>query len=272
MNLDSVPIWGLFLGTIVIVLAAIDVGYRLGKFIHRRSEEEKESPVSGVAGAAVGLLAFLLAFTFSIVTERFDHRKELVRDEANAVRTAYHRADFLPDADRAEARRLLREYLDARIGLAQSGHLDPSHVREVLSAATRTQDELWAMAVANARKDMNSDVAALYIESLNEVADVHALRVAIGVQTRIPVAIWAALYTLTILAMLIVGYHAGIAGSRRSPTGALLAIAFALVIGMIADLDRPDGFIKVTQQPLIDLRDAITPASQSDPGSARDGN
>jgi hypothetical protein len=142
-------------------------------------------------------------------------------------------------------------------------------VREVLSAATRTQDELWAMAVANARKDMNSDVAALYIESLNEVADVHALRVAIGVQTRIPYAIWIALYSLTVLAMLIVGYHAGIAGSRRSLTGVFLALAFALVFAMIADLDRPDGFIKVTQQPLIDLRDAMTPESQGGPGSAR---
>lgn len=263
MNFDALPIWGIFLGTIVVVTISIDCGHRLGRAAHKRSEGEKESPVSGVAGAAVGLLAFLLAFTFSIVSDRHDHRKELVREEANALRTTYHRADFLPESDRAEARELLREYLDDRIDFSQSQALSQTRVGEVLFAASRIQSRLWDMAVENARKDMNSDVAALYIESLNQVTDVHALRVAIGIQMRVPGGIWLALYGLTILSMMIVGYHSGIAGSNRSLTSLILAIAFALVIAMIATLDRPGGFIKVTQQPLIDLRNAITPQAQS---------
>jgi hypothetical protein len=105
---------------------------------------------------------------------------------------------------------------------------------------------------------MNSDVAALYIESLNEVIDIHALRVAVGLRTRIPVGIWSVLYGITMLGMMGIGYHTGIAGSKRSMGTLILALSFALVIAVIASLDRPDGFIKVTQQPLIDLHSSIT--------------
>jgi hypothetical protein len=72
------------------------------------------------------------------------------------------------------------------------------------------------MAVANARKDMNSDVAALYIDSLNAVNGIHASRVAVGIQARVPSEIWLVLYCITILGVVGVGYQTGIAGSRRT--------------------------------------------------------
>ena len=52
---------------------------------------------------------------------------------------------------------------------AEADRLKPARVKRFLSETQRLQDRLWNMAVANARKDMNSDVAALYIDSLNEV-------------------------------------------------------------------------------------------------------
>jgi hypothetical protein len=116
------------------------------------------------------------------------------------------------------------------------------------------------MAVTNARQDMNSDVAALYIESLNEVFDVHALRITMGIQERVVGGVWFMLVGLTILGMMAMGYHAGIAGSKRSRAMWILALSFAMVIAMIASLDRPAGFIKVTQQPLIDLQRVVTAA------------
>ena len=126
------------------------------------------------------------------------------------------------------------------------------------------QDRLWNMAVANARKDMNSDVAALYIDSLNEVNGIHASRVAVGMQARVPGEIWLVLYCITILGMLSVGYQTGIAGSKRSMAWPILALSFALVFALIASLDRPDsGIMKVTQQPLIDLRDAMDAAGRN---------
>lgn len=102
---------------------------------------------------------------------------------------------------------------------------------------------------------MNSDVAALYIDSLNEVNSIHGQRVAIGMQLRIPIEIWLAHYCITTLGMMGVGYQTGIAGSKRSMARPLLAISFTLVFVLIASLDRPDsGIMRVPQQPLIDLR------------------
>ena len=70
------------------------------------------------------------------------------------------------------------------------------------------------MAVANARKDTNSDVAALYIDSLNEVNGMHAMRVAVAIQARHPKEIWAVLYRISVLGMMAVGYQTGIAASK----------------------------------------------------------
>jgi hypothetical protein len=262
MSIDAIPVWVIFAATILLVLAFIEAGYRLGQETRRRSEDEKESPVSAIAGTILGLTAFMLAFTFGIVSERHADRRALVRDEAAAIRTAWQRSDFLPETDRAEAAALLREYVDARVSFAQAGRLDLQGVTSLLSETQRVQGRLWNMAVANARKDMNSDVAALYIDALNEINAIHATRVAVGIQTRVPGEIWLVLYCLTIFGMASVGYQTGIAGSKRSVAWPVLAVSFALVLALIAAIDRPDsGILKVTQQPLIDLLDAMDPAS-----------
>ena len=262
MRIDAIPIWAIFVATIIVVMIAIEIGYRLGHVMHRRSEDEKESPVSAIAGAILGLAAFMLAFTFGIVSERHDARKGLVRDDAVAIRTAWKRSDFLPETDRAEAAALLRQYVDVRVKFAEAVSLEPERVKSVLAETERLQDRLWNMAVANARKDMNSDVAALYIDSLNAVYGIHASRVAVGIQARIPSEIWLVLYCITILGMMSVGYQTGIAGSKRSMARPILAVSFALVFALIASLDRPDsGVLQVTQQPLIDLRDSMAAAA-----------
>ena len=253
MSFDSLPIWVFFLGTILVVMASIEVGYHLGTAAHK-SEDEKESPVSGVSGAILALTAFMLAFTFGIVSDRYDARKGLVREDANALRTTYLRAAFLPEPDRTETRRLLKQYLDLRLAFAQGDRADAEHVNATQIQTSRIQDRLWDIAVAHGERDLNSDVAALYIESLNEVFAVHANRIAVGLQARIPMEIWLVLYGLTILGMMSIGYHTGIAGSKRSKAGFILALSFAMVIAVIASLDRPGAYVRVSQQPLADLR------------------
>ncbi|GAA5123307.1 hypothetical protein JIN84_11230 [Luteolibacter yonseiensis] len=257
MNTDFIPIWLLFLGTVLIVMLSIEAGYRLGHRSHRKSGEEKESPVSAIAGSVLGLSAFLLAFTFGIVSDRYDSRKALVREEANIIGTTYLRADFLPEDDRAVAKSLLKEYVSNRIGSVESlhsGRMTPGEMEARLAKVSAIHKVLWDMAVTNARKDMNSDVAALYIDSLNSLIDIHALRIAVGLQARIPRGIWFALSCLTALGMASIGYQTGIAGSKRSIAKGVLAIAFSLVIALIASLDRPQGsYVTVSQQPLIDV-------------------
>lgn len=214
-----------------------------------RRQVEKEPPVSVISGAILGLLAFMLAFTFGILYNRFDARKDLVRAEADAIGTAWLRLDFMQEPDRQTSRKLLKEYVDLRLAVAAAP--EDHKLEEGLKSSAIIQDKLWAMAVSNARRDMNSDVAALYIESLNEVFDVHGLRIARGVQAKTPGGLWMALYTLLFFSMNAIGYQTAIAGSRRSWSALILAISFTIVSVLVAALDQPkSGFFQVPQQPL----------------------
>ena len=82
--IDALPLWGLFIAILGVVLLSVECGYRLGKFRFSRREQEKEAPVGTMVGATLGLLAFILAFTFGWASSRFDNRRQLLLDEANA--------------------------------------------------------------------------------------------------------------------------------------------------------------------------------------------
>ena len=255
MKFDSIPIWLVFIATVLAILAAIEVGHLLGKFVQNRFKNEKEGPVSAVAASILGLSAFILTFTFGIVWQRYDTKRALVREDAVAIRTAWQRSVFLPEDRRAEATEMFRRYVDLRIKFAQGASLEPEVVQSVLGETQELQDRLWDMAVDNARKDSTSQFAALYVSALNEVSEVNMKRVAIGIQARIPLEIWLALYGITIFGMISVGYRTSISESNRSVVWPVLALSFGLAFAAIATLDRPDGgALRVSQQPLIDLQ------------------
>ena len=109
--LDALPLWALFMAILLLVLLAIEGGYRLGQYRRSRSEQEKEAPVGAMVGATLGLLAFMLAFTFGLAAARFDTRRQLLLDEANAIGTTYLRAGMLPN-QREDILALLRDYVD----------------------------------------------------------------------------------------------------------------------------------------------------------------
>ena len=76
---------------------SVECGYRLGKYRRSRHEQEKEAPLGTMVGATLGLLAFILAFTFGLAAARFDTRRQVLLDEANAIGTTYLRAGILPE-------------------------------------------------------------------------------------------------------------------------------------------------------------------------------
>ena len=250
--LDRLPLWGLFLTIVVLVLAAIEGGYRLGSYRHRQEGRAKEAPVGAMVGATLGLLAFMLAFTFGMAASRFDTRKQLVLEEANAIGTTYLRAAMLPER-RDEIRALLRSYVDIRLEAVRSDKV----AEEILRAET-TQGQLWSAATTVGLQHPDSIVVGLFVQSLNEVIDLHAKRVTAGLRNRIPGAIWAALLTIAAFSMAAMGYHAGLVGTTRSLAIIVVAVTFSAVIALIADLDRPqEGSLTVSQQALIDVRQSM---------------
>ena len=209
--LDLLPIWGVFLATVAVVLLAVEGGFRLGQYRRRRSEQEDRPPVGEMVAATLALLAFMLAFTFGLAASRFDVRRGLVIDEANAIGTTYLRAGLLPEPHRSDVRSLLREYVDVRLEAVQPGKLSQS-----IGRSEELHARLWAHAAAVGEKNPGSIVVGLFIASLNDVIDLHAKRLALGVRNRIPGTIWAALYFVAIIGTSVMGYHAGLAGSGRS--------------------------------------------------------
>src|SRR5262249_53059443 len=101
-------------------------------------------------------------------------------------------------------------------------------------------------------------ISALYIESLNETIDLHAKRVQVGLRSRIPMSIWAVLFALAVLGTASVGYQSGLSTTRRSPAMLGLGLAFAVVLYLMADLDRGhEGLLKVGQQAMIDVQRSV---------------
>jgi hypothetical protein len=250
--LDALPLWGLLLVILLIVLLSVEGGYRLGKYRRSRSDEEKEAPVGAMVGATLGLLAFMLAFTFGLAATRFDTRRQVLLDEANAIGTTYLRAGMLPER-REAIQTLLRDYVDARLDAVRSGK-----VVEGIRRSEHLQQQMWAQAVVIGETNPTSIVVGLFIQSLNEVIDLHAKRVTAGLRNRIPGAIWAALFAVAVLSLAAMGYHAGLSRTSQSLAELAVAFTFSVVIGLIADLDRPqEGVLKVSQQALIDLRQSM---------------
>mgnify|MGYP003423478917 CR=1 FL=1 len=266
--MDSIPIWGVLAVSIVTITLLIELGYRFGSAAHRGTNGEMESPVSAMAGAVLGLTAFVLAFTFGIVHDRYDRKKELVREEANVIWTAYQRSDFLPDAEALAAKAMIRRYTDLRIALPFAAQKDHGYgmalVEKSMKEAHAIQAKLWQGAVLNGRRDMNSDIGAMYIDALNEMTAMQQLRLAIGVHARVHASIWLTLASLIIIGMLALGYQTGIAGSSRSRATAVLAGSFGIMLSLIIALDRP-GLILVTQQPLVDVRAMMGSTADSPP-------
>ncbi|MBI5688091.1 MAG: DUF4239 domain-containing protein [Verrucomicrobia bacterium] len=251
--LDAIPIWGMFPMILLLVLVSVECGFRIGRWRSQKGADVKDASTGSMVGAVLGLLAFMLAFTFGMVSARYDARRQAVREEASAVQTAFLRAGFVPEPRRAEIRTLLCEYVEARLAAVRQPDIEP-----VLVRSREIHDRLWAAAAAEAEKNPGSVAAGLFVQSLNELIELHTKRVQAALRGRIPPVITYVLYLLTVLGMSSMGYLAGLAGKRTHFISGTLAVAFSSVMFLIVDLDRPrEGLLQVSQQVMIDLQNTL---------------
>jgi len=250
---DALPLWTLIPITIFLGWAAVELGYRIAKRRKLRAKDHTEAPAPPIVAATLGLLAFLVAFTFGAAASRFEERRQAVLAESNAINTSYLRAQMLPDPMAANARNLLREYVDVRLSGTQ-----PDQFAQALAKSEDLHKRLWSEAVAAAQKE-KSPMTSLFMSSLNDVFAMHEKRVTAAVYNRIPAGIWIGLYVLLILAMSVVGYYEGMSGTRHTLAVFGMVLAFSTVLAMIADLDRPGrGVLEVNQQSMMDLRKSMS--------------
>lgn len=258
---DLIPIWVLFIGTILLMVLFIELGFRLGNNALVNAKKAQGSQVRAIMGAGLGLLAFMLAFTFNTAQSHFEARVQNLAEEARVARNAFMQADTLAEPERTQAKQLLGEYIKLR-SVSQVG--DDEDIEQALGDVLRTsekiQKELWMLAVEvdgnQSKKKAAADKNAMLKASVLALTDIHYTRVHTAVMNRIPLTIWMTLYLMAILSMIIMGYQAGLT-DRRSPVATItLAVAFSAVIILISDLDRPVmSFFEINNQLLLDLND-----------------
>jgi hypothetical protein len=152
-------------------------------------------------------------------------------------------------------RALLRDYVGVRLNAVR-----PGNAAEGIRQSENIQQQLWAEAETVGQKNPNSIVVGLFVQSLNEVIDLHAKRLQAGLRSRIPGAIWLGLFAVAALSLATMGYHAGLSGTRRSLAILAVAVTFSVVIELIADLDRPqEGVLRISQQALLDVQRSMNP-------------
>lgn len=251
--INYIPLLAILLITCIFLFLVFEIGVFLGRRHRIRSEFENITIVSSIVGAMIGLLVFLLVFTFSLAATKFDNRRDLIVDEANAIGTTYLRAGYLEDSYQKQIRNFLREYVSIRLDA-----LSPKELARGIKRSEELQSLLWQQAEAVAQKTPNSVVYGLFIQSLNQMIDLHEKRLFLATQFRIPSIIWIALYFIALLAIGSLGYQNGLIPTGYLGISILSIITFASVITLIFDLDRPsEGFIRVSQQSLINLLDKM---------------
>src|SRR5262249_2461588 len=134
------------------------------------------SSVSTLVQVQLGLVAFLIAFTFGFAAQRFNERRTLTIDEANSIGTTYLRADFLPPKNASAVKEILRQYVDIRLQLSKGPDPDRKLADQVIEESDKLQDLLWAQAL-EVGKQNNSPLSALFINSVNETFDLQADRI-----------------------------------------------------------------------------------------------
>ena len=252
MDFADHPLWLIFVVSLVTVLAAVEIGRWFGLLIGSRGREN----ISTVEGAILGLLALMLGFTFAMALSRFEARRDAVLNEANAIGTTALRARLLPAPHNTECLKLLREYVQIRLDVTRRSPTS-AELSAAISRSNAIQEALWRQVKAVAVKDNAMVPTGLFIQTLNEMIDNQQKRLA-ALANRVPGIALTALYGIAIIASAFAGYAAGLDAQRSRLPIYVIGVLSCAVILLILDLDSPGaGFIKVSQQPMLDAAASI---------------
>jgi len=250
-SLNSVALGVILFG---IILGAAAVGVFVGRR-HRHRREELREPFGALQAALLGVVGLVLAFGLALAVGRYEARRTVVVDDANAIGTTWLRAQTLDEPTRSRSLVLIRAYVDTALRLSNSV---PGSSESASAAADGDADlqSLWALAGPALDRNPTASAPRLYVESLNEMIDMQTVRVS-ALNNRVP----GAILTLEVLgaafAVGLLAAYLSILG-RGILTIMMGAILVSLLLLVTFDLDRPTrGFIKIPATPLTDLRTSM---------------
>ena len=249
----SAPLFagGLLLGMLLLFEAGRRIGIRrLGR------DPESQEGLGPVEGSVFALFGLLIAFTFSGAGERFDSRRRLITEEANAIGTAYLRLELLAESAQPALRESFRDYLDSRL---ETYRLIPdlAAVEAELARSAGMQNAIWSNAVAASRLEgSHPSSGVLLLGALNEMIDITTTRT-MAAKTHPPVIIYILLFLLGLGCALIAGLGMAARRDRNWIHVLGFVLTTTLAIFVILDLEYPRlGLLRVDafDQVLVDLR------------------
>jgi hypothetical protein len=245
----------LFAGLLVLLLLAKEIGYAIGRRTLARREariaageaERRKEGVGMVTTGLLALVAFLLALAMSMAQSRHDARRDVVRQEANAIGTVWLRTDFAGDAA-VTMRALLRDYAKVRLDsvTAPPGR---GEFRRDYERTNDMQNRIWALASTAMRESRTPDTALL-ITALNEMIDV-SLTSRRAFTDRVPIGVLRLLLWATLISIGAIGYNFALTGSRNTVFSVLLLVFWSSSLVLIVDMNNPvQGSIRVDPSPI----------------------
>ena len=248
------PLIGLILFGLVV--AASEIGVRVGTYFQNRSDDDVKSQTTAIQAGLIGLLALILGFSFNLALSRYDARASAEIREANAIGTAMLRTELLPPAFARRADSLLERYVELRIALSNTD-LTELAARRVLTRDTdRLQAAVWDVGVAASEVDPRPVTTGYFLQSLNDMIDARGARND-TLQRHVPVEVYYLLVLIFVATSGLTGYASGIGRRQSRVPGLVLGALVCLLVVVIVDLHRPRrGLIEVRQDSMEALRPA----------------
>lgn len=221
------------------MLLSLGLGRRLGRRRMLRDPEGAGQGIGTVESAIFALFGLLLAFTFSGAAGRFDMRRALINEEANAIGTAWLRLDLLPQAHQPELKDHFRRYVDARLRIGHSGKA------EDLAETKSLQGAIWQLALRALNDYQGPPITNAVLDPINQMIDITGTRWT-AAQTHPPAIIFVMLFLLAQVSALLAGYGMGLANQRQTLHSFALALIVSGTFYVILDIEHPRaGLIRV---------------------------
>jgi hypothetical protein len=237
------------------MLAFLEIGRVLGLRQLARFGEKALTGVGKADTPVYGLLALLLGFAFNGAASRFDHRRELIAQQVNALGTAWVRIDALPDSAQPRVRAAFRDYIDALVAsYSGEGH---AYTFEDTPSILRTRDELWRRSLSASLTPEGDKARMLLLPSLNEAFDV-------GETERLvryihpSMLIWGMLGITALASALFAGFGLSSAPTRSRLYMICIAAVVSSALFVTIELEYPRrGLVRVDEMALKELRSAM---------------
>ena len=233
------------------LFVSVEIGYRLVKVLGKG--ESDKAQIGTMQAAVLALLGLLLGFSFAGAASRFIERQDLIVAEANAIGTAYLRADLLDEPSRESLRAALRTYTDERIALFRE--LRPAPAAEIQQRLRDQHTTMWRAAIQGVRDQPQFALAVL--APVNDVIDLDATRAA-AARRHLPILVLGLLIVCAVIGVMTIGFGCGLAKKRHITMTSALVFLIGSALWTTIDLDHPRrGLITMKATSLIETREGM---------------